>query len=291
MTTAVPDRNMQQQPPRRTRKRGRFKARLTARVGGLGFLVAAVGYGAIQSGQFTGDRLTGDRLDDLIGSVARKFGNAAEEIRISGLDWQSPPAVLQAIGVAPGGPLLGFEPAEARRALENLDWVESARVHRIFPNQLEIGIVERQPFAVWQRDGRFHVIDRTGIVLSGIAAADVPGLPLVTGEGAASAAEQLVNQMEAYPGLKSRLKAAARVGARRWNLYFAGSVKVLLPEDGLGEALAVLSDLDERHRILDRNVASIDLRLGGSAVLSPPAEAPSLIGSNLPVSVAGVSQR
>jgi cell division protein FtsQ len=101
-------------------------------------------------------------------AVAGYFGYAAHDIRISGLKWHSPPAVLDAIGVTPGGPLVGFEPARARRLLENLDWVKSARVHRLFPNQLEIHIVERQPFAIWQRDGRFHVIDDAGVALSSI---------------------------------------------------------------------------------------------------------------------------
>jgi cell division protein FtsQ len=234
-----------------------------------------------------GGHLEGSRLDALSGTVAGYFGYAAQDIRISGLDWHDASAVLAAIGIAPGAPLVGFEPAEARRALEDLDWVERARVHRLFPNQLEISVVERQPFAVWQRDGRFHVIDEAGVTLTGLAAADVPGLPVVTGAGAETAVAHLVNHLEAHPGLSSLVKAGARVGARRWNLYFAGSVKVLLPEHGLEKALAVLSDLHDRHRILDRNVSAIDLRVAGTAVFSPPVESP----QPGPVSVAGVSQR
>ena len=192
------------------------------------------------------------------------------------------------LAVAPGGPLVGFEPAEARRALESLDWVESARVQQLYPNQLEIRVVERQPFAIWQRGGRFHVVDEAGTTLSGIAAADVPGLPLVTGEGAGSAVAQLVNHLEAHPGLSSRVMAGARVGARRWNLYFDGSVKVLLPEHGLEKALAVLSELDDRHRILDKGIAAVDLRMAGRVVFSPP---PPADPEPAPVNVAGVSPR
>jgi len=236
----------------------------------------------------SGGHLDGGRLDALSGKVAGTFGYAAQEIRISGLEWQAPPAVLEAIGVTPGGPLVGFEPAQARRALESLDWVESARVQRLFPNQLEIRVVERQPFAVWQRDGRFHVVDEAGTTLTGISAADVPGLPLVTGEGAGVAVAQLVNHLEAHPGLSSRVKAAGRVGARRWNLYFDGSVKALLPEHGLGKALAVLSELNDRHRILDKRIAAVDLRVAGRVVFSPP---PPAVPELAPVNVAGVSPR
>jgi len=283
MMTDLTSTHMHKQAPRRGKIHNRFAVRLLGRAGGVAFLAAAVGYGAMLGGH-----LDGGRLDALSGKVAGSFGYAAQEIRISGLEWQAPPAVLEAIGVTPGGPLVGFEPAQARRALENLDWVESARVQRLFPNQLEIRVVERQPFAVWQRDGRFHVIDEAGTTLSGIGAADVPGLPLVTGEGAGSAVAQLVNHLEAHPGLSSRVKAGARVGARRWNLYFDGPVKVLLPEHGLEKALAVLSDLHDRHRILDKRIAAVDLRVAGRVVFSPPLPADPALA---PVNVAGVSPR
>jgi cell division protein FtsQ len=266
--------------PRRGRRRGGLRLRLLWRAGGVAFLAAAVGY-AIMLGGHLED--IDARLAKLPGAVAGYFGYAAHDIRISGLKWHSPPAVLDAIAVTPGGPLVGFEPARARRVLENLDWVKSARVHRLFPNQLEIHIVERQPFAIWQRDGRFHVIDDTGVALSSITAADVPSLPVVTGEGAQSAVAQLVNHMEAHPGLESKVMAAGRVGARRWNLYLTGTVKVLLPEHGVEKALAVLSDLNYRHRILDKQLGVIDLRVPGRVTLSPPPPGP--------VSVAGVSQR
>jgi cell division protein FtsQ len=252
--------------------------RLIGRAGGVAFLATAIAYAAMLGGHFD----TAAK-----GNLAGYFGYAAQDIRISGLEWQSPPAVLAAIGVEPGGPLVGFAPARARRALEGLDWVESARVQRRYPNQLEVHVVERQPFAIWQRNGGFQVIDKSGTVLTGIAADAVPGLPVVTGKGAGSAVAELVNHLEAVPGVRSKMTAAGRVGGRRWNLYFNGPVKVLLPESGLEEALAMLSDLDDRHRILDRKVAVIDLRAPGAAVLSPPLPAP-VAG---PVNVAAMSQR
>jgi cell division protein FtsQ len=276
---------MQQHTPRKSRTYGSFALRLLGRVGGVGFIAGAIAYGAVLGGHVD---LAASSREALSGAIAGYFGYAAQEIRISGLEWQSPPAVLAAVGVTPGGPLIGFQPAEARRALENLDWVESARVQRLFPNQLEIRLVERQPFAIWQREGWFHVIDEAGVTLTGIDPGDVPGLPVVTGAGAQTAVAQLVNHMEAHPGLRSKLKAAGRVGARRWNLYFDGPVKALLPEHGLEKALAVLGDLDQFHGILDRRVDAIDLRLAGSVVFSPPpVQDPALA----PVNVAGVSQR
>lgn len=258
-----------------------LRLRFLGRAGGVAFLALAVGYGLVSGGHIHD---TSAALSRIAGHLSGTIGFAAQDIRISELKWQSPKAVLAAIGVTPGDTLIGFDPGRARRLLENLDWVKTAHVQRLIPNQLDIRIVERQPFAIWQRDGRFYVIDEAGVALSSVSAHEVSDLLVVTGEGAQTTAAQLVNHLEAHSGLRSNLKAAARVGERRWTLYLNGGVKVLLPEREIDKALAVLSDLDSRHDLLAKKVGMIDLRVDGTMVVSPPA-------SPEPDSVTKVSRR
>ncbi|MGE0212074.1 MAG: cell division protein FtsQ/DivIB [Parvibaculaceae bacterium] len=240
--------------------------RILARLGGIAFLALTITYGLIEGEHL--QTFDGQRYDPA-GRIASYFGYAADDIRISGLKWQKPAAVLAAVGVRPHGALIGFDPSNAKRLLENLDWVESAQVQRLFPNQLEIHVVEREPFAVWQRDGAFYVIDSSGAALSSVSPAELADRIVVTGEGAQRKAAELVNHLEAHPALRSHLRAAARVGDRRWTLYLTGNVKVLLPETGIDEALTALEGLQTRTALLDKGVKSIDLRLEGSAVITP----------------------
>lgn len=255
--------------PARKRPRRKDKpliVRLLARAGGVAVLALTIAYGLVEGEHFqTPD---GKRLDPA-GRIASYFGYAADDIRISGLKWQTPASVLAAIGVRPHGALVGFDPSNAKRLLENLDWVENAQVQRLFPNQLEIHVVEREPFAVWQRDGAFYVIDSAGTALSSVSPSALPDRIVVTGEGAQLKAAALVNHLEAHPALRSRVRAAARVGDRRWTLYLAGNVKVLLPETGIDEALGTLDGLHARTGLLDKGVKSIDLRLEGTVVVRP----------------------
>jgi len=169
--------------------------------------------------------------------------------------------VLAAINVKPGGSLIGFDALQARRILENIDWVASAKVQRLFPNQLEIAVVERVPFAVWQRGKSYYAIDRSGAAMSGIPSATLAGLPLVSGEGAQTVAAELVNQLEAVPALKAKIRAAARVGTRRWTLYLDNGVTVLLPEHDVEAALALAWKLDSTQGLLSKGITSLDLRL------------------------------
>jgi cell division protein FtsQ len=139
----------------------------------------------------------------------------------------------------------------------------------VFPNQLTVNLEERVPFAIWQRDGLYYVIDRSGSAISSLDPARFPGLLVVTGEGAQRAAGELVNHLEARPALRSQVKAAARVGDRRWNLYLASGVKVLLPEGDVGLALDRLVATESRYRLEEKDVGLLDLRIEGQMTVAP----------------------
>lgn len=236
----------------------RLRWRIAARVGAVLFLFAAIARGVVLGGYLDYD---GSPFARLPGKLAGLAGMAADDIKIDGLVHQNAASVLKAMGVTPGGSLIGFDAAQAKQLLENLDWVAAAKVQRLFPNQLEIAVVERQPFAIWQRDGNYYVIDKSGAAMSTLPASLMTKLPLVSGEGAQLAAAELVNQLEALPELMLQVKAAARVGDRRWTLYLDNGVKLLLPEEGVAEALAKAAELDRSQKLFSKGITAIDLRL------------------------------
>jgi cell division protein FtsQ len=214
-------------------------------------------HGVLRGGHLGDDGETWHKFSGQISSVV---GMAAEDIRITGLNHQNPETVLKALGVKPGASLIGFDANQSRALLENLDWVASAKVQRLFPNQLEIEVAEREPFAVWQKGGSYYVIDRSGAAMSSLDPAKLPALPLVTGEGAEKAAEGLINQLEATPDILLKLYAAARVGKRRWNLYFDHGVTVMLPDKDVGKALAELARLEQSQHLLSKGIKAVDMR-------------------------------
>jgi cell division protein FtsQ len=241
-----------------------------ARGGALAIIGLAAGLGLHDGGHLN---YPGSPWENTSGRISSLFGFAADNIRISGLKHHDAESVLIPLGVRPAGSLIGFDAANARKLLENTDWVLSAKVMRMFPNQLEISIVEREPFALWQRSGSHYVIDRTGSAMSSIDPARMAKLPLVTGEGAQNAISELVNQLEAHPRLKSKLLAAARVGQRRWTLHLDNGVAIALPEKGVEQAMARIEELDQRYELLSKGIKGIDLRIAGRVTVSV-SEAP-----------------
>ncbi len=231
----------------------------------VAMLLCTVGYGLIQGGHVDSPNGAPFRLDDWI---AGRAGFAAEDIEIRGLTFHKPEQVLQAIGIKPGDSLIGFDPQDARRNLENRSWVASAEVQRVYPNILRMAVSEREPFAIWRQVSGFNVIDRSGVAMLDADYGRLKHLPLVTGEGANSEAAPLLDALAAVPDLLIKVKGSARVGARRWTLYLDNGVKILLPEEKVDRALILVSQLDASQKILSRAISSVDLRIAGQIVVT-----------------------
>jgi cell division protein FtsQ len=253
-----------------------LRARFIARAGACLFLFGAISHGLVIGGHLDYD---GSPWRKLPGQLASSLGFAADDIRITGLVHQEPDTLLSAIGVAPGGSLVGFDAVRARALLENLDWVAQATVMRKYPNRLDILVTERQPFAIWQRDGAHYVIDQTGTAMSTLDPRRLASLLLVTGEGAHRAVADLVSELEAVPHVKKHVAAAARVGQRRWTLYLDNGVTIALPEVGAKKALTMLAKLDRAQGLLSKGIKAIDLRLPGEMIVE--LEAPVVPGKDV----------
>ncbi len=236
--------------------------RAAARMSGLAVLGAGLVLGLQHSGQM--DTL----MAEFSGRSAASVGLAAEQVEVRGLTWQSPRAVLAALGVRAGAPLVGFSPARAKRLLENLDWVKRAQVLRRYPNGLLITIEERQPIARWRIDGQELLVDAEGVAIASLDVRRFSALPVISGEGAEKEAASFINLMSATPEIFSRLAWGEYVGRRRWNLHMRSGLVVLLPERDPGAALFRLAELQQQHGILGRAVKRLDLRVGDRLILA-----------------------
>lgn len=214
-------------------------------------------------------------LLEQLAALGDAAGLEVREVILEGRQNTPRELVQAALGVQRGDPLLGFSPAEARARLESIAWVERAHVERRLPGTILVRLTERTPFAIWQHNGRFAVIDREGRVVTSSTLDAFGPLPLVVGAGAERAAAALHDLLAAHPEVQRRVQAMVRVGERRWNLRLHNGADVLLPEGHEAAALQRLAELQAQQALLDRPLAAIDLRLPDRLVLrQPPAPAP-----------------
>lgn len=171
---------------------------------------------------------------------------------------------VRAIAAPPGrSSLLAADPEAVKARVESLDWVESARVSRLWPSQLHVTVSRRRAVARWQENGAVTLIDVAGERVMAERAADRRDLPLIVGRGAGPASADVLQALEEAPALRTRTRALIRVAERRWNIELKTGALIALPEAAPGEAIRQVEALHGAYALLDRPVERIDLRAPG----------------------------
>jgi cell division protein FtsQ len=221
-------------------------------------LLGSAGFGIVKGGHL--EELT-SALSDTRNAIANSAGFRITAVAINGRRQLTQDEVL-AIGGVNGRSSLLFLDAEAvRDRLKANPWIGEATVLKLYPGQLQIDIVERSAFALWQQDGRLSVIADDGAVLEPYVSRRFLSLPLVVGKGAETRAKDFLALLARYPQVHAATKAAIFVGERRWNLRLKDGLDVRLPENDVGSALAALSTLDREEHLFSRDIVAIDMRL------------------------------
>ncbi|MHC8508564.1 MAG: cell division protein FtsQ/DivIB [Rhodospirillales bacterium] len=194
-------------------------------------------------------------------------GLRVDKILVSGRRQTTREELAAALNLDLGAPILAFDPAAARKRVESLDWIAEASVERMLPDTVLLRVKERRPLAIWQHQGRHALIDAEGSVILRDGLERFADLMIVVGEDAHQHARALIRMIEAEPNLRRHVTAAVRIGGRRWDIRLRNGVDIRLPEDKPGAAWSRLARFDAEHRLLDRQLSLIDLRIGDRVVI------------------------
>jgi cell division protein FtsQ len=201
------------------------------------------------------------QVQDICDTGANSAGFAITEIALAGNREISRENILTLAGITGRSSLLFLDAAKTRARLLTNPWIAEVSVLKLYPGRLRIGITERQPFALWQRDGVLSLIAGDGTVLERYVPPRFTALPLLVGNGAERAGRGFLDLIKRYPDIAGHVEASVLVADRRWNLHLKGGIEVLLPEGAPETALKTLAALDRDKQLLSRDVAAIDLRL------------------------------
>jgi len=222
------------------------------------FLLSAIAYGVVAGGHVA--EIVG-AFRDARDAAANAAGLRIASIALTGEHHLSREEVLAAAGVTGTTSLLFLDVDGARGQLKTNPWIADATVLKLYPDRLQIGIREREAYALWQQGGRVSVIAEDGTVLEPYVDPRLLRLPLVVGRGAAARAKSFLTLLDGYPELRELVRASVLIGERRWNLRLKNGLDIRLPENGIEQALATLVALDKDKRLISRAIVAIDLRL------------------------------
>jgi cell division protein FtsQ len=212
------------------------------------------------------------QVGEALVEASADMGLRIEDVFVVGRSRTPPATLLKAMEVARGAPILAFDLEAARQRVEALPWIRSASVQRVLPNTVIVRVVERQPLALWQNQGKFALIDEDGQVISRDDVSAFTELPVVVGDDAPGQTRALLELLAKEPELAPMVRAAVRVGRRRWNLSLAGGIDVRLPEENPADAWRRLAEYHRTHGVLRSDVKVVDLRLPDRLIVRRVAE-------------------
>jgi len=257
---------------RRSRKGQLLTERLPRGVGtvGLSISLAAVALaGFVASGRYESFVTEQGRPLDI---VARVFGFGVERVTISGISRMYEREVLAAAGIDWRSSVPFLDVVAVREKLLAVPLIAQASVRKIYPNEIAITQVEREPAALWQKNGEINVIAADGTVIDAMRDDRYASLPLVVGEDANTKLPEYLALIAAAGPLSERIKAGTYVSGRRWTLKLDG-VDVRLPELDPAAALGRLVRFEREAGLLEKDIIAVDLRMPDRLVVRLTEEA------------------
>ncbi|WP_244532367.1 cell division protein FtsQ/DivIB [Methylocapsa palsarum] len=219
--------------------------------------LGAGAYGAVRGGEYDAFIAENGAPADI---AARVFGFGIEAVTITGQTELSEAEVLGVAEIGPRSSLPFLDVAKVRERLEKLALVKEASVTKLYPDRLLIEIEERQPFALWQKDGHVNIVASDGTPLDLMRDQRFVRLPLVVGPGANEKLGEYLALLEAAGDMRDKIQAGILVSGRRWTLKMTNGIDVYLPEFNPAAAMASLVRLQRDSHVLEKDVLSLDLR-------------------------------
>lgn len=264
---AFPARQDSSRPLPSRARRGRIAALHAAAIHPLATGVLVFG---VLGGVFAWSAVRGGAYDQFIQDVgtpgdllARAVGLGIDTVTISGISELKEREVLGYAGVKARNSLPYLDAIGMRQRLMSLPLIKDAEIRKLYPGHLSITIVERQPFALWQRDGQIAIVSQDGMPIDTLHDDKYVRLPLVVGAGANERLAEYIRILGAAGDLATRIKAGALVAQRRWTIYTTEGVEIRLPERDPAGAVAQLARYQRENRILDKDIVALDLRVPG----------------------------
>lgn len=200
-------------------------------------------------------------------------GFGIDQISVSGHRFTPDGDILDALDLGAALTWRSLDTKAARDRIERLPWVATATLTRHYPGRLDVRLVEREAFGIWQHGARQTLIDRSGRSLSDVgpesAVAGHGSLPRFRGEGAEQGAAAITSTVARHPELARRLTLAERVAGRRWTLHLDTGTALHLPPDREALVLDQLLANPRLRQLIGQRGRVIDLRAPGRIAVRP----------------------
>ncbi len=249
---SAPPKKAMRRPMSRLVRQRLIAASLILAIAGLAFLSDA--------GRVRSLMIKVPQIEDVIALM----GFGLDQVTVKGQRFAYPGDIFDALDLEGTRSFISFDARAARQKIEAMPWIAKVEFRRVYPNELQVRVVERKPFAVWKNGAEVSLIDESGRALTRVEDISAPkDLPRFGGAGAAAAAHELWSELGQYPKLRNIFERADYVGKRRWDVRLANGIVLQLPDSGISQSFRQVSQWPGFQSLLVTGDAVVDLRARG----------------------------
>ena len=151
--------------------------------------------------------------------------------------------------------------------IEQVPWVKRANIKKIFPNKIQVQVIENDPYAIFLNEGVPFLIDLDGTIITQISDQSIDtSMIQILGEKANENLESLIKSINIhFPELLNDIKSLEYIELRRWNMKLKRDLKIKFPDEKIDQSIINLKRLFVEQNVTESNIIEIDLRIHGRA--------------------------
>ena len=151
--------------------------------------------------------------------------------------------------------------------IEQVPWVKRANIKKVFPNKIQVQVIENDPYAIFLNEGVPFLIDLDGTIITQISDQSIDtSMIQILGEKANENLESLIKSINIhFPELLNDIKSLEYIELRRWNMKLRRDLKIKFPDEKIDQSIINLKRLFVEQNVSESNIIEIDLRIHGRA--------------------------
>ena len=151
--------------------------------------------------------------------------------------------------------------------IEQVPWVKRANIKKIFPNKIQVQVIENDPYAIFLNEGVPFLIDLDGTIITQISDQSIDtSMIQILGEKANENLESIIKSINIhFPELINDIKSLEYIELRRWNMKLKRDLKIKFPDEKIDQSIINLKRLFVEQNVSESNIIEIDLRIHGRA--------------------------
>jgi|SaaInlStandDraft_5_1057022.scaffolds.fasta_scaffold54833_2 cell division protein FtsQ len=205
-----------------------------------------------------------NKLQNIVKKSTNEQGFIVQEIHVNELSYITIEEIIDNLDFKNGDDIFAIDVIANQERLAKNFWIESVSLKVIFPDIVEIFIVEKKAEFILYEENEYFIIDVKGNIIKELRGEDITRFSdfiVLSGYNARKHSSSLSEFLKLDKNMYNFVVEVIRISEQRWNIKFINDMIVKLPQKDPKSAWSLFLELNDEMRFLENKIKSIDLRV------------------------------